>query len=186
MSDVRIVAGTNRDLRKAMRDGEFREDLFYRLNVIPVRLPPLRERPEDIAPLAHHFLERLARQGHRQLELSADAEQALARHGWPGNVRELENAFERAVVLSRGPRVEVEDLLLDEESPAAAGGALSEAEEKQDPAELTLEQALERAAAERVRRALDHAGGRRAEAARQLGVDRSTLFRWIRRLGLEA
>ena len=100
--DVRVVAATNRVLRDEVQGGRFREDLFFRLNVIPVQLAPLRERREDVLPLAHHFLARHAAGGGRRLALSPEAERALAEHAWPGNVRELENVIERAVVLARG------------------------------------------------------------------------------------
>src|SRR5690606_3230749 len=100
--DVRIIAATNRDLEQEMRKGGFRTDLYYRLNVIALHLPPLRERADDVPLLAEHFLQRLGqREGGRQLTVADDAMAALQRHDWPGNVRELENALERAAVLSK-------------------------------------------------------------------------------------
>jgi DNA-binding NtrC family response regulator len=176
--DVRVVAATNRDLGREVAAGRFREDLFYRLNVIPVRLPPLRERREDVLPLGRHFLAQLSRDGGRTLRLDAAAEKRLLEHAWPGNARELRNVLERAVVLARGEALGVEDLLLE---PGPRGRTA--AAEPSEP-EGTLHQHLERAAAERIRAALETAGGRRAEAAARLGVDRATLFRWMRRLGL--
>ncbi len=174
--DVRVVAATNRDLRQEIAAGRFREDLFYRLNVIPVRLPPLRERREDVLPLARHFLGRSAEQGGRQLRLGPEAEELLRRHAWPGNVRELENAVERAVVLARGDVIDAEDLLLEDLPDVAT------APEEQDGG--TLQEHLDRCTADRVRAALEASGGGRAAAARDLGIDRSTLFRLMKRLGL--
>jgi DNA-binding NtrC family response regulator len=171
--DVRVVAATNRDLAAEVAAGRFREDLFYRLNVIPVRLPPLRERRDDIVPLARHFLAQLGRESGRPLGLDAAAEARLLEHGWPGNARELRNVLERAAVLASGDLLGPEDLLLE---PPPRGPA--------PPAHGTLQQHLERAAAERIRVALGATGGRRAEAAARLGIDRATLFRWMRRLGL--
>ncbi|HJQ82942.1 MAG TPA: sigma-54 dependent transcriptional regulator, partial [Candidatus Binatia bacterium] len=168
---VRVVAATNRVLRDEIAAGRFREDLYFRLNVIPVQLAPLRERREDVVPLARHFLARHAADAGRRLVLSADAERVLAGHAWPGNVRELENAVERAVVLTRGDGIAPEDLLLEEVSaPATADG--------------TLQDCLDRAATVRIRAALEAAGGQRVEAARALGVDRTTLYRMMKRLGL--
>jgi DNA-binding NtrC family response regulator len=173
--DVRVVAATNRVLRDEIAAGRFREDLFFRLNVIPIQLAPLRERQEDVLPLARHFLARHATEAGRRLALSAEAEAALTEHVWPGNVRELENAVERGVVLARGDQVTPEDLLLHEATaprPAAAG------------ADGTLHDAIDQATASRIRGALDAADGNRAEAARVLGIDRTTLYRLMRRLGV--
>jgi DNA-binding NtrC family response regulator len=170
--DVRVVAATNRVLRDEIAHGRFREDLFFRLNVIPLQLAPLRERREDVLPLARHFLARHAAETGRRLEFTPETEAALVAHAWPGNVRELENVVERAVVLARGERIAPEDLLLE----AASGGAPA--------ADGSLQEALDRAAAERIRAALAAAGGQRAEAARALGVDRTTLYRLMKRLGV--
>src|SRR5690606_24462585 len=109
--DVRIVAATNRDLQQEVREGRFREDLYYRLHVVQVKLPPLRERHGDVPLLAAHFLRRFAEENRREIEgFSPEAMRALEAYSWPGNVRELENAIERAVVLARGSRIELEDL----------------------------------------------------------------------------
>ncbi|MEM1182129.1 MAG: sigma-54 dependent transcriptional regulator [Acidobacteriota bacterium] len=179
--DVRVLAATHRDLRSAVADGDFREDLYYRLAVIPVRVPALVERPEDVAPLAEHFLGRSA-PDEPELRLSAGALEALRAHRWPGNVRELQNVIERAVVLRGATEViEADDLLLDP-SPRGApadGGA----ETRLDPQE-TLQSALDAAARSHIERALERHGGRRTDAARALGIDRTTLFRWIKRLGI--
>jgi len=172
--DVRIVAATNRVLREEIAAGRFREDLFFRLNVIPVHLAPLRERREDILPVAQLFLTRHADEAGRQLTFSSEAEAALRAHGWPGNVRELENAIERAVVLSRGDCIGPEDLLLEQERDSAAS---------EDSG--TLQAALDRAAAERVRLALQQADGNRGEAARRLAIERTTLYRMMKRFGID-
>ncbi len=178
--DTRVVCATNRPLRAAVAAGRFREDLFFRLNVIPVQLAPLRERPEDIVPLAERFLERFTREAGRRLPLAPEALAALRAHPWPGNVRELENAIERAVVLARGDAITPEDLLLESAEP---GGGL------QAPAAAatagTLQEHLDRAAAERIRAALAAAGGSRLDAARALGIERTTLYRMMKRLGIE-
>jgi DNA-binding NtrC family response regulator len=171
--DVRIVAASIRVLRDEVASGLFREDLFYRLNVIPIQLAPLRERPEDVLPLARHFLAQHGAEAGRRLAFSPAAEHALAGHTWPGNVRELENAVERGVVLARGELVEREDLLLHESAGLGAPNA-----------DGTLQGAMDAAAAARIRGALDSAGDNRAEAARALGIDRTTLYRLMKRLGV--
>jgi DNA-binding NtrC family response regulator len=168
---VRVVAATNRVLRDEIAAGRFREDLYFRLNVIPIQLAPLRERRDDVVPLARHFLARHATEAGRRLALTDEAEHVLAAHPWPGNVRELENAVERAVVLARGEAILPEDLLL-EEHPATP------------PADGTLQDALDRTAAARIRAALEATKGQRADAARVLGIDRTTLYRMMKRLGL--
>jgi two-component system response regulator AtoC len=172
--DVRVVAATNRVLREEVAAGRFREDLYFRLNVIPILLAPLRDRREDILPLARHFLARHAAESGRQLAFAPESEQALLAHPWPGNVRELENAVERAVVLARSETITPEDLLL-EQSPLSLPAAATEG---------TLQDVLDRAAAARIRAALDAAKGQRAEAARVLGVERTTLYRMMKRLGI--
>jgi DNA-binding NtrC family response regulator len=177
--DVRVVTATNRVLRDEVAAGRFREDLFFRLNVIPIQLTPLRERREDVLPLAKHFLGERCRDAGRRLALSEAAEAALLAHPWPGNVREIENAIERGVVLARGERIEPEDLLLHETTrmpdDSRQGGA---------PHDGTLQDAMDAAAADRVRTALRVAGDNRAEAARALGIDRTTLYRLMKRLGV--
>ena len=172
--DVRVVSETNRDLRSEVASARFREDLFFRLDVIRISIPPLRERKEDVVPLARFFLDRQARAGGRELRLSREAEELLLAHDWPGNVRELSNAIERASVLGRGEEILAEDLLLeprriDDEGPVSEG---------------TLQEVVDRAVAERIRSALTESRGRKAEAAARLGIERTTLFRWMKRLGL--
>jgi DNA-binding NtrC family response regulator len=171
--DVRVIAATNRDLRAEVAAGRFREDLFFRLDVIRIVIPPLRERKEDVMPLARFFLDRHARASGRELRLSPEAEELLLAHDWPGNVRELSNAVERASVLGRGDELLPEDLLLDRgvaDAPA--------------PSEGTLQEVVDRAVAARIRAALKECEGRKAEAAAALGIERTTLFRWMKRLGL--
>ena len=175
--DVRVVCATNRSLRDEVAAGRFREDLFFRLNVIPIQIAPLRERREDILPLARQFLERQRRETGRALRLGAEAEAALLAHAWAGNVRELENALERAVVLARGEEISPEDLLLEQLAPPR--GAVPTIGD-----EGTLQDCLDGAAAVRIRGALAAAGGNRIEAARVLGIERTTLYRMMKRLGI--
>ena len=176
--DVRVVCATNRTLRDEVAAGRFREDLFFRLNVIPVQLAPLRERRDDVLPLARRFLASTAREAGRSLCFGADAEAALAAHAWPGNVRELENAVERAVVLARDATITPEDLLLEASPPRTATGPAT--------ADGTLQGCLDHAAETRIRAALAAAGGSRLDAARALGIERTTLYRMMRRLGIDA
>jgi DNA-binding NtrC family response regulator len=176
--DVRVVAATNRDLRAEVAEGRFREDLYFRLAVIPIHIPPLRERREDVLPLARHFLAKTnAELGRRVTGWTAEVEAYFVRHSWPGNTRELENAIERGVVLARGTHIELADLLLQPRSEGAG------AAEEMDG---TLQAFLERAAADRIRAVLAEAGGVRAEAARRLGMDRTTLYRLMRKYGMLA
>ena len=170
--DVRLVAATNRDLRAEVAAGRFREDLYFRLAVIPIRLPPLRERPEDVLPLARHFLGRF-RDGAR---FAPEVEAWLTGHGWPGNVRELENLVERAAVLARSDTITLDDLLLEPAAPPPAS-------DEDDT--LPLQAHLDRAAERRIRLALARAQGRRNDAARELGVERTTLYRLIKKFGIE-
>ena len=175
--DFRVVAASNRDLKREVEAGRFREDLYFRLAVIPIHLPPLRERREDVLALARHFFVRAAAERRPPLEgWSDEVEAFLLRHAWPGNARELENAIERGVALARGSRIELQDLLLDGEpdAPAEAPGEGDEA----------LARWLDRQAAARIREVLADCGGSRAEAARRLGVDRTTLWRWMQRLAI--
>jgi DNA-binding NtrC family response regulator len=173
--DVRIVAATHRDLAAAARDGGFRQDLYYRLNVVPIHLPPLRERRDDILPLARHFLRR-AVADRRPPDLAADARDLLLRHAWPGNVRELRNAMERVAVLCRAEAATAADL-----------DFLAGAEPVPEEAEASdLPTAVARLEARLIGRALREAGGNRAEAARRLGIHRQLLYAKARRYGLLA
>ena len=156
---VRVVSATNAELPAMIRDGSFREDLYYRLNTIELAMPPLAERPGDILPLAEHF-------GQDGKRLSAAAASALQRHPWPGNVRELRNVIQRAQLLATGPRIEVADLGLPR-TPAARTGPVREPERGQ------IEAALQRA------------GGVIAQAAADLGMSRQALYRRMERHGLK-
>jgi DNA-binding NtrC family response regulator len=177
--DVRVIAATNKILTKEVAAGNFREDLFFRLAVIPVSLVPLRERRDDILPLVRHFVMRHATEAGRKLEISPTAEEALLAHSWRGNVRELENAIERAVVLSRNGRIEPEDLLLEQNPSMKIAGEATSYESVG-----TLQEALDRAASYRIAAALQIADGNRSAAAHALGIDRTTLYRFLRRLSL--
>jgi two-component system NtrC family response regulator len=174
--DVRILAATHRDLRAMVAKGSFREDLFYRIGVVPVHLAPLRERLSDILPLAEHFLG-LAAGGRR---LSAEAAARLLAHPWPGNVRELRNAMERAAVLAPLSVLSAADFafLSGEATPAAGGPA-------QDWLSGDLPGAVARLESEMIRRALAACGGNRAEAARRLNIHRQLLYEKMRRYDLE-
>jgi len=172
--DIRVVAATNRDLRAEVNVGRFREDLYFRLAVIPVQLPPLRERREDILPLARHFLVKWNTELSRKIAgWTSEVEEYLLKYAWPGNVRELENAIERGVVLARGEVITLEDLLIDAESEQP----LDEASDRSE----NLQAFLDQAAAERIRSVLKDARGARIEAARRLGIDRTTLYRLMRK-----
>ncbi len=169
--DVRIVAATHRDLADDVRTGRFRADLFYRLRVVALSIPPLRERPEDIPVLAARFLARAAGNG-RVHGFEADVIDALLAHDWPGNVRELENAIEGAAALARGSRIGAADLRL-------GGGAGARA-----PAPDDIPLALEAYEAACLGAALRHCGGDVSRTARLLGIGRSTLYRKLARHGL--
>jgi len=171
--DVRPIATSNRDLLQRIKEGKFREDLYFRLNVIHLHIPPLRERREDIPLLVHHFLEKYSRLNGRPLrELSPKAMKALLDYHWPGNVRELENVIHRAVLFSRGERIEERDLRLERE-------ALTE-EGHRTLSDLNLREAEKRL----IVLALERAKGNRTEAARLLGVSVRTVRNKIKEYGL--
>ena len=172
-SNVRILAATNRDLEAEIAAGRFREDLFYRLNVIEVTLPPLRQRPADILPLAEHLLRFFARQNGKTVTGFAEpVREALLRYPWPGNIRELRNAIERGVILASGPSVELE-------RPAVADRQRRSAPARPCAESMTLEQ-IE---AEHIRRILA-ATATIEEAAAKLGIDPSTLYRKRKKYGI--
>ncbi|MGI4950889.1 MAG: sigma-54-dependent transcriptional regulator [Janthinobacterium lividum] len=177
--DVRVITATHRDLDEAVRDGRFREDLYYRVGVVPVRLPPLRERLADIIPLAEHFLA-LSGGAHR---LGADAAARLLAHAWPGNVRELVNAMKRVATLVRRPVIAASDLDFLSEGP---GGAPPRAAAGRDWLEGSLPDAVARLEAEMITRALAASNGNRAQAADALGIRRQLLYEKIARYGLSA
>ncbi|HEY1609198.1 MAG TPA: sigma-54 dependent transcriptional regulator, partial [Paraburkholderia sp.] len=171
---VRVIAATHRDLQRGVRDGTFREDLYYRLHVVPIHLPPLSARIADIVPLAEHFL---TRAGTRK-RLSADAAAHLIRYGWPGNVRELKNAMERAAVMVRGEYIHATDLAFLEQDRPAADPVLDWPDEDLPSALARLEEML-------IRRALKHSGNNRTDAARRLNVNRQLLYAKLKRYGIE-
>jgi DNA-binding NtrC family response regulator len=173
--DVRVIAATNRDLAAMIADGSFREDLFYRLNVIQVVLPPLRERREDIPALAEHFLARSAARLEREVRLSPEGLERLLRYPWPGNVRELENAIERAVILARGDAVGVEDL------PPHVAAGLNLGPSPALPKPITLADA-ER---DHILAALERFGRNHSAAAEALGIGRTTLWRKLKEYGID-
>ncbi len=177
--DVRVIAATHRDLLQAVRDGRFREDLYYRLGVVPVTLPPLSERLADIIPLAEHFLE-LSADGSPAKRLSADAAARLLAHPWPGNVRELLNAMKRASTLVRRPVISASDLafLVTPDLRAAS------AADATDWLAGTLPEAVERVEREMIRRTLLASGGNRAQAAERLGIRRQLLYQKLEKYGL--
>ncbi len=225
-SGVRIVASTNRPLTREVAGGRIRPDLYFALNVIAIQVAPLRERSEDILPLARHFLALHAAETGRSLVLTPDAERTLLAYSWPGNVRELENVVERAVVMSSSERISTEALMIRPETiaiaePSTASARAShsmptrldsaasisadeavQAPEAESATETetiareeapsgtpvamdgTLQEFLDRAAALRIRKAIDFAKGNRNAAAAALGIDRTTLYRLMRRLGI--
>jgi len=177
-TDVRIVVATNQDLEKAIRAGSFREDLYFRLNVIGIRLAPLRERTEDLEALARHFLAEFSRElGRPRTDFSSEALARIRSHGWPGNVRELRNAIERAVLMSDGERIEADDIGLPEvRSDEGASGWLPEL-----PFDGVALEQVERAV---VLEALQRTGYVQKEAAQLLRVSRRKLNYMIRRMGI--
>ena len=184
--DVRIISATNKDLPRAVAEGKFREDLYFRLNVIPLTLPPLRERPDDVPALVRHFsaLYR-ARSGQPAPIWTEEAIAQLVRHRWPGNVRELANIVERLAILHAGREVtaaNVREVLPSSELGAASSPALPDAAALDQPLTETLDE-YERTL---ILRALSVAGGNVAEAARRLRTDRPNLYRRMRRLGINA
>jgi DNA-binding NtrC family response regulator len=183
--DVRVVLATNKDLERAVAAGEFREDLYYRIHVVSIEMPPLRERPGDVAPLAAHFLRRFAREhGRPALRFSPAAHAQLAAAPWPGNVRQLENVVERAVVLGTGDVLDVDDLPALQRA-APAGPAIAATPAPLDGPPLPLKEALLAPERRIIEHALAHCHGNRERAAKVLGIDRSTLFHKLRKLGIQ-
>ena len=172
--DVRVVAATNRDLDVVVKEGRFREDLYHRLNVVPITLPPLRERREDIPALAHHFVQHFAKEVKRSLSAITDeALERLSAYDWPGNVRELANAMERAVVLAQGPEIAPHDL------PARIVAAQPESRSEG----ASYRESMDAYRRQLVMRALAQSQGNRAAAARTLGLHEKYLLRLLKNLG---
>jgi DNA-binding NtrC family response regulator len=170
--DVRLISATNRPLAEMCRDGRFREDLLYRINTVEIRVPPLRERPEDIAPLFEHFVEIYAKKYNlAPKRLSAGALKRLESHSWPGNVRELRHAVERASILSDSPVFESHDFFLSAETSAADALAIDDYN-------------LEAVEQQVIHKALAKHGGNVSRAARELGITRASLYRRMDKYGL--
>ena len=173
--NVRIIAATNRDLAQLMREGRFREDLYYRLNVFPVKLPPLRERREDIPLLAEHFLARAAERHGRAMRLTPAASACLLSYAWPGNVRELENAIERAAILASGEAITPDDLPPHIASGAGLGPTPG----------LPAQQNLAEIEKAHIVQTLERCGWNHSRAAEALGIGRTTLWRKLKDYGLD-
>jgi transcriptional regulator with GAF, ATPase, and Fis domain len=172
---VRVLAATNRDLQQLIADGEFREDLFYRLNVVPITLPPLRKRQGDVPLLIAHFLDKY-NAGTRRF--TPEATRMLVDYGWPGNIRELENTIERIVILAPGDEIGVEDLPSEVRTGAISATAT--------PLFVLPEEGcdLEEVEMELIRQALDRSGGSTAKAAKLVGLTPKTLEARMQRLGI--
>lgn len=172
--DVRVICATNRDLKKAVQEGKFREDLYYRLNVIQIQLPPLRERPGDIEDLVNHYVRVLGGSGK---SISAEAMSALVKYNWPGNVRELRNVVERMVVLSDGDQLTASDLPPEVAVETEKAGELSANREAQEEeGRIKVPSKLSELEACHVRDVLKQCGGNKKAAAELLGISRSTLY----------
>ena len=192
--DIRLISATNKDLQQQVNEGNFREDLFYRLNVFPIHIPPLRQRLDDIAPLAQHFIDKLSATERKAVrKLSGNALDLLMGFDWPGNVRELENAIFRAVVLCDGDELDIGDFpqiaksigmttpsLINGNGAAGAPGAL---QALNDTGDVRTLDAME---ADMIRLAIDKYAGQMTEVARRLGIGRSTLYRKVAEFGIEA
>ena len=174
--DVRLIAATNRDLRAALEEGTFREDLYYRLNVVAIDIPPLRDHKEDIPALANFFLEKFARESGKPIRgITPEAMKLLLDFHWPGNVRELENIIERGVTLSSGSTLDVADIHLDPPTHRSTGGSSATL-----PSGMTLDQWEDEA----IREALRQANGNKSQAARALGLSRNALRYRLSKIGV--
>jgi DNA-binding NtrC family response regulator len=179
--DVRVIAATNKEIEKAVGEGRFREDLYYRLSVFPIMLPPLRDRVEDIPLLAEYFANKYSAEVKTQVKkIAPEAMDILTRYHWKGNVRELENTLERAVILCDGPTITPEHISLAPH-PGAAAGELP----MDGPLEETTKEAVRRAESQRIRKALEQTRGNKSRAAELLSVSYKTLLTKIKDYGLE-
>jgi len=179
--EVRVVTATNQNLKELISRRDFRDDLYYRLNVIPINVPPLRERKDDLPVLVEHFLKKCSKKSKRYvMDISSEAMDALALYDWPGNVRELENSIERAVILSKGKRIEKDDLPenIVEIASLHAGANKQRGEHK------TLKEALRNSERKIIKNTLDTCSGNRKKAAEVLGINRTTLYNKMREYGL--
>jgi DNA-binding NtrC family response regulator len=183
--DVRVIAASNVDLERAVEQGTFRRDLFYRLSVFPIRLPPLRERAEDIHPLVIHFLEHYKQKTGRYISgISKDALEALTGYDWPGNVRELENAIERAVIIASGRQIELDDLpeaisrpVIELRAHTRSERTRAANEGRAIKLELDVPSTLDEIERRAIQATLDYTGGDKTRTARTLGIGRKTLYR---------
>jgi Nif-specific regulatory protein len=177
-TDVRVLAATNQKLADMVRARRFREDLYFRLNVVSIELPPLRERGDDAMLLAEHFLQQFCKRAGRRIpKFSAAARKRLESHTWPGNVRELRNLMERLAYLSSGDRIEAEDLAFILSPGASSSSMIS--------AGRDLNDATQEFQSKYIQQAIDAARGNVSQAAKSLGVHRSNLYRKMRQLGME-
>jgi len=174
--DIRIIAATNRDLEASIKEGLFREDLYHRLNVVPITLPPLRERKQDIPPLSQYFLQKYAMETRKHFsEITQEAKEKLLTYDWPGNVRELGNVIERAIVLGAGPNISIEDL------PDIFATIKTETV----PDDFSYNGAMNAARRDVVLKALTQTHGNRLAAAKLLGLNAKYFLRLIKSLGIE-
>src|SRR5262249_53118056 len=176
--DTRVLAATNRNLADIVRCGKFREDLFYRLTVVTLELPPLRERRDDVLVLAEHFMQQFCHDaGRKPLKFSPEARKRLTQHEWPGNIRELRNLLQRVAYLSQGERVEASDLAIIQRA----------SKDQANPyGELTLTEATDAFQRDHIQHAIERAGGNVSEAAKLLGLHRPNLYRKMKLLGMDA
>ena len=174
--DIRIIAATSRNLEDSVKDGHFREDLYHRLNVVPINIPSLRDRQEDIPPLSQHFLRRFSLETRKQFsEITKEAQEKLLDYEWPGNVRELANVMERAIVLGREQNITVKDL------PSRIAAARC----RRKSNGLSYHEAMESARREVIEKALTEARGNRAAAAKSLGLHEKYVLRLIKTLQID-
>jgi len=188
--DVRLIAATNRDLQREVAGGNFREDLYYRLNVVPIHIPPLRERREDIAMLVDHFVKKFNDRLKKNIEgVDAEGLDRLVGHNWPGNIRELENVLERTILFCEGPRIRASDLPPDVGmTPGSGPIVVGVAEERSIPTDGSLKDIVraetERVERELIVRALEETGGNVTQAARKLKISRKSLQNKMKEFGL--
>jgi DNA-binding NtrC family response regulator len=182
--DVRVIAATHSDLQRMVADGSFREDLFYRLNVIPVRLSPLRDRREDIPLLAQHFIQRLAADsGRPTVTISQEAMRRLMSYSWPGNVRQLENAIERALAFTQGRgQIDLQDLAPDLVSPPSQPATIDSGDLWLPEEGLDFENYISGVELSLIRRSLERTRGNKRQAAKLLRLKRTTLIEKLKRL----